>query len=49
MQRTIVILLCVIYILSPLDIIPDVIPILGWGDDVMAGLIGLRAATQKGK
>jgi hypothetical protein len=34
--------LCVIYILSPLDFIPDFIPVLGWGDDLVAALIGVR-------
>jgi uncharacterized membrane protein YkvA (DUF1232 family) len=41
--KWVVIALCVIYIISPIDAIPDVIPALGWGDDVVAGLIGLRA------
>jgi uncharacterized membrane protein YkvA (DUF1232 family) len=41
--KWIMILLCAIYIISPLDFIPDVIPGLGWGDDIVAGLIGLRA------
>merc|ERR1719223_1577872 len=27
--------LAILYILSPLDILPDVIPILGWMDDVL--------------
>ncbi len=27
--------LCIAYILSPIDLIPDLIPILGWTDDFM--------------
>jgi uncharacterized membrane protein YkvA (DUF1232 family) len=41
--KWIVIALCIGYIALPLDLIPDFIPILGWGDDLAAGLIGLRA------
>lgn len=43
MGKLVVVALCAIYIISPLDFIPDVIPVLGWGDDLAAGLIGLRA------
>ena len=41
--KLVVVALCAIYILSPLDFIPDVLPVLGWGDDLAAGIIGLRA------
>jgi hypothetical protein len=41
--KIIVIAVCVGYILCPLDIIPDFIPIIGFSDDIVAGLIGLRA------
>ncbi len=32
------ILLCVLYVVSPLDLVPDVIPVLGWLDDI--GVLG---------
>jgi uncharacterized membrane protein YkvA (DUF1232 family) len=40
--KLVVMALCGIYIISPIDFIPDVIPLLGWGDDVVAGIIGLK-------
>ena len=32
-------LLLIAYILSPVDLIPDVIPVIGWIDDLIAGII----------
>jgi uncharacterized membrane protein YkvA (DUF1232 family) len=28
--------LSAMYIISPIDLIPDIIPVVGWGDDVIA-------------
>lgn len=33
-QRAIITLLALLYIVSPLDLIPDVIPLVGWLDDL---------------
>lgn len=43
LNKYLVLLLCVLYILWPIDLVPDFIPVAGWGDDVAALLIGLRA------
>ena len=29
------------YIISPLDFIPDAIPIVGWMDDFLVGIVGI--------
>jgi len=34
--------LIVLYVLSPIDLIPDTIPILGWVDDVAIVSFGIR-------
>ena len=34
-------ILAIIYILSPIDIIPDLIPVLGWGDDFIVGALAV--------
>jgi len=31
------------YIIWPIDLIPDIIPVIGWVDDVFAGLVALFA------
>ena len=42
MNKWLVIGVCVLYIIWPIDILPDFIPVLGWGDDLVAAVIGLR-------
>ncbi len=37
----------VVYVLFPVDLLPDVVPFLGWLDDL--GVIGLTAALLAGK
>jgi uncharacterized membrane protein YkvA (DUF1232 family) len=44
--KFVVVALCLIYIVCPIDFIPDVIPVLGWGDDVAAAIIGFRALVK---
>lgn len=36
--------LSALYVVSPLDILPDVIPVIGWADDVLAIGVGLFSA-----
>ncbi len=37
----IAVIITIIYFLSPIDIIPDAIPLTGWTDDVGVGIISL--------
>ena len=41
-----VLVLALLYVLSPIDIIPDPIPVVGWVDDVAVG-VGAGAACLK--
>lgn len=38
-----IVLAAIAYVLWPLDILPDFIPIIGWIDDLIAGAIGIFA------
>ncbi len=37
------------YDLSPIDFIPDIIPILGWGDDLLITILSIIYAYRKNK
>jgi uncharacterized membrane protein YkvA (DUF1232 family) len=37
-MNPLVVLACILYLLSPIDLIPDYIPIAGWFDDL--GVLG---------
>jgi uncharacterized membrane protein YkvA (DUF1232 family) len=43
----VILILAVLYLISPIDIIPDVIPILGWIDDVVVTLSAIIIALPK--
>ena len=38
--------LAVLYVLSPVDLVPDMIPVLGWLDDGVVAVLLLKLATQ---
>jgi uncharacterized membrane protein YkvA (DUF1232 family) len=40
----VVLILALLYILSPIDLVPDFIPVVGWADDMAVG-VGAGAAT----
>ena len=33
-----ILVLALLYIISPVDVVPDVIPVIGWADDVLVGV-----------
>ena len=39
--------LLLVYLLSPIDLIPDFIPVLGYADDALVVAIALRFATRR--
>jgi len=41
--KWVVVAACIFYLVMPLDLVPDVIPLVGWSDDLVAAIIGLRA------
>jgi uncharacterized membrane protein YkvA (DUF1232 family) len=34
----VILILALLYIISPIDLIPDFIPVVGWADDLAVGL-----------
>ncbi len=43
----VMLILAALYVLSPIDFIPDVLPVLGWIDDVAVILITILTAVPK--
>ena len=41
MGKIIIFFLSLLYIVSPIDLIPDFIPIVGWVDDLVVGIVGV--------
>jgi hypothetical protein len=39
--------LCMLYVVWPIDIVPDFIPVLGWGDDVVAIILAIQQFFKK--
>jgi uncharacterized membrane protein YkvA (DUF1232 family) len=40
-------LLLLAYLLSPIDLIPDFVPVLGYADDIIIVAIALRSVTRR--
>ena len=49
MTRTdkVILALSFLYLISPIDIIPDVVPVAGFLDDLLVVLLSLRSVTNK--
>jgi len=39
----IILIIAILYLIWPIDIIPDIIPIIGWIDDVIVLIVGVFA------
>lgn len=48
MRNFLIIVICVIYVLSPIDFVPDLIPFIGWIDDLVAIAITVGMCTNGG-
>ncbi len=42
-----ILILAILYILSPIDFLPDVIPVLGWIDDVIVAITAILIALPR--
>ncbi len=45
----VVIVLALLYIISPIDLVPDFIPVVGWADDLAVGVGAGAAALSAGR
>jgi uncharacterized membrane protein YkvA (DUF1232 family) len=39
--RLLIVIICVAYTISPIDLIPDVVPVIGWLDDAGIDVVGV--------
>lgn len=46
---TVILILALLYIVSPIDLIPDVIPVVGWADDLAVGIGAGALALASGR
>ena len=44
-----VLVLALLYIISPIDLVPDAIPVIGWVDDAVVGIGAGAAALASGR
>lgn len=47
MRRAVRLMLLLAYLLSPTDLVPDFIPMLGYTDDIIIVAIALRSVTRR--
>ena len=48
MKKLVIVLVCIIYVVSPIDLVPDLIPGVGMIDDLAAIGLTLRQLAQGG-
>ena len=42
-----IVILAVLYVLSPIDFLPDIVPVVGWIDDIVVALTAIAVALKK--
>jgi len=47
MLKWVVVGILALYIISPIDLLPDFIPIVGWIDDIIAGFVLIMMLLKK--
>jgi uncharacterized membrane protein YkvA (DUF1232 family) len=49
MKRILIAIACFLYVVSPLDLLPEFLPIIGWLDDVAAIVLTIRHLSEGGR
>lgn len=45
--KWVIVAILALYIISPIDLMPDFIPIIGWIDDIIAGIVLIMMLLKK--
>lgn len=45
-MKLVAVVIALLYVLWPIDLVPDLIPVIGWLDDVIALIVGFSVALK---